>query len=75
MIGGDAPENARRLRELLAGRGSAAERDIVILNSAALLMTAGVVEGMREGAELARESLGNGAARQVLKRFVEATND
>src|SRR6476661_3451452 len=41
VTGGDVAENAERLRALLAGRASDAERDIVILNTAALLMTAG----------------------------------
>src|SRR5437868_8906375 len=41
VTGGDVAENAARLKALLDGRGSPAEEDIVILNTAALLHTAG----------------------------------
>src|SRR6478609_3772952 len=54
VTGGDVAENAERLRALLAGRASDAERDIVILNTAALLMTAGRAATLTEGAAQAR---------------------
>src|SRR6476659_8109449 len=41
VTGGDVDENAARLKALLAGTASNAEEDIVVLNTAALLMTAG----------------------------------
>ena len=44
-------ENAARLRRLLAGLGSDAEQDIVILNTAALLFAAGKSASLKEGAE------------------------
>ena len=74
VTGGDVAENATRLKLLLAGQGTAAENDIVILNSAALLMTAGLARDLREGAGLAREALLSGKAGQLLDRFVEASN-
>ncbi len=73
VTGGDVEENAERLKALLAGRASDAERDIVILNTAALLMTAGKAESLREGADLAREGLSTGRAASVLERFIEAS--
>jgi anthranilate phosphoribosyltransferase len=73
VTGGDVEENAERLKALLAGRASDAERDIVILNTAALLMTAGKAESLREGAELARDGLSTGRAAGVLERFIEAS--
>ena len=74
VIGGDATENARRLRALLDGRGERAEQDIVILNSAALLMTADRAGDLAEGAALAREALQSGAAGAVLDRFIAVSN-
>jgi anthranilate phosphoribosyltransferase len=71
--GGDPIENAERLCVLLAGRGSREENDITVLNTAALLQTAGVAASMRDGAALARDALMSGAAGTVLNTFVEAS--
>lgn len=75
VTGGDAEENAARLRALLAGKGSRAEADIVALNAGALLMTAGLSADLRMGVALARDALRSGKAGQLLSRFVEASND
>ena len=75
VVGGDAEENAERLRAVLAGQGSEAEADLVALNAGALLMTAGLSEDLRMGVALAREALRSGRAGLVLKQYVEATND
>ena len=74
VTGGDAGENAGRLRALLEGRGHKAERDIVALNSAALLLTAGTVGTLRDGAAMAGEALDSGAAGKLLDRYIEASN-
>ena len=73
--GGDVDENAARLQALFAGSGSRAEEDIVILNTAALLMTAGKASNLREGAEAARDALASGLAEKALRTFVEASRD
>ena len=75
VAGGDVAENAARLTALLAGKAIGPEEDIVILNTAALLSTAGKAASLREGAEQAREALRSGAAGQVLNQFVEASRD
>ena len=75
VSGGDVAENAARMKALLEGRGTAAEQDIVILNTAALLQTAGLAPTLREGAALARDALASGGAGQVLAGFVEASRD
>ena len=74
VTGGDAEENAGRLRTLLAGKGSRAEADIVALNAGALLMTAGLSEDLRMGVALARDALRSGKAGKLLTRFIEASN-
>src|SRR6476659_5029761 len=48
VTGGDVEENACRLKALLARSAARAEEDIVILNTAALLMTAGVAADLKE---------------------------
>jgi anthranilate phosphoribosyltransferase len=75
VTGGEVGENAARLRGLLTGHASRAEQDIVILNTAALLLTAGKAATLRDGAGIAREALGSGRAAHVLDRFVEASRD
>ncbi len=75
VTGGDATENAGRLRDLLDGSGSGPERDIVALNAGALLMTAGIAGTLREGVAVAADTLATGNAGKVLDRFIEASND
>jgi anthranilate phosphoribosyltransferase len=72
--GGSPVENAARLRTLLGGGGHSAEREIVALNAGALLHTAGVAADLREGAVMALETIGSGAAADLLSSFVEATH-
>jgi anthranilate phosphoribosyltransferase len=74
-VGGDAEENAARLRLLLAGAGTRAEQDITALNAGALLLTAGKAYSLREGAAQARDSLLSGEAGRVLNAYVEASHD
>ena len=74
VTGGDASENAVRLKLLLAGQGSRAENDIVALNAGALLMTAGKAADLREGTALASDALLSGRAGAVLDAFVAASN-
>ena len=75
VTGGDVQENAARFKALLEGRGSRAEEDIVILNTAALLNTAGLAATLVEGAALARDALASGRAAKVLAAFIEASRD
>ncbi len=73
VTGGDAAENAQRLRALLDGSAGGPEEDIVVLNTAALLQTAGLASSLMEGAAQARDAVRSGNAGQVLDRFVEAS--
>jgi anthranilate phosphoribosyltransferase len=74
VAGGDPAENAGRLRALLKGAGGRADQDIVVLNAAALLMTAGRVRTLRDGAEQAGDALFSGGAGAVLDAFIEASH-
>jgi anthranilate phosphoribosyltransferase len=74
LEGGDPALNAERLKALLDGGGSAAERQAVALNAGALLWTAGRAASFREGAEHALELIGSGAAGRTLAAFIEASN-
>ncbi len=72
--GGNPSDNAARLSALLDGKVDGAERDIVLLNTAALLMAAGLSADLRMGVALARDALRSGAARRALASFVEASH-
>ena len=74
VTGGDAKENAERLRRLLDGEGAQAEQDIVILNAAALLFTAGKAATLKDAADLARDALLSGRSGKVLDRYIEASH-
>lgn len=68
LAGGDAPTNARIIREALGG-GAGAPSDIVALNAAAALEVAGQVADLGEGLGLARGLMRSGAALAVLDRY------
>ena len=67
ISGGTPAENAVALRALLDG-AKGAYRDAVLLNAAAALVVADRVANLRDGVELARESLDSGAAKAKLAR-------
>jgi len=75
VTGGDVEENAQRLRTVLDGDGSQAESDIIILNAAALLYTAGTAATLKDAAAVARDALLSGNAGRVLDSYIEASND
>ncbi len=73
-IMGDSPEhNARAFAALLAGEASA-YRDAVLLNSAAALLVAGRVAALREGVEMARDSIDSGHAREKVEGLARITS-
>lgn len=70
--GGDAAANADLARRVLDGeRGP--HRDIVLLNAAAGVVTAGLADDLAEGLELATAALDGGRAADVLERLVAAS--
>ena len=73
--GGGPEENAERLKMLLSGYGTQAERNAVALNAGALLATAGKAEDLKQGAEMALATIGSGGALATLKALIEITND
>jgi anthranilate phosphoribosyltransferase len=73
LAGGHPEENARRLRALLGGEGSAGERDMVAINAGALLMTAGLADDLASGTAAASRAISEGAGLARLDAFVEAS--
>lgn len=68
ITGGDVATNVAIARRVLQGEPGPM-RDFVVINAAAGLCVAGVVEHWTEGRELAESALANGAAAQLVERW------
>jgi anthranilate phosphoribosyltransferase len=66
-------DSARVIRGVLAAKEGAA-RDIVVINAAAALWTAGKAETPSAGTKLAAEAIESGAALALLEKLVELSN-
>jgi anthranilate phosphoribosyltransferase len=69
VVGGDPATNAGLARRVLDGEPGP-HRDIVTLNAAAAMITAGLVDDMPSGIERARAALDEGRAATALERLV-----
>jgi anthranilate phosphoribosyltransferase len=74
LRGGDAAENARIAREVLAGSPGPA-RDIVLLNAGASLLIAGAVSTIEDGIRAGAGALDDGRAARVLERLAAITSE
>jgi len=74
VAGGTPAENVVELKQLLAGGGRAAVRDMILMNAAAACYVAGKVASLKQGIEFARATLGDGRATRTAEEFVKATN-
>jgi len=72
ILGGDAVVNAAALRALLDGQ-IGPYRDTVLLNAAAALIVAGLVQDLRSGVALAAGAIDGGAAAAALDKLRLAT--
>jgi anthranilate phosphoribosyltransferase len=66
LVGGDLETNRQILETVLRGSGSAAQRDVVALNTALVLWASGRAPSLQEGLDQARASLASEAAWQRL---------
>ncbi len=74
ILGGTPQENGAAFAALLDG-APGAYRDAVLLNSAAALVVAGRAADLREGAQLAVQSIDSGAARKRLDLLAKITSE
>lgn len=72
IIGGEPEQNAAAFRALLEGQ-TGAYRDAVLLNSAAALLVAGKVGDLKDGAQMAADSIDSGAAKARLVALSQVT--
>ena len=69
--GGEAGENAERMRVLLSGGEKGVARDLILLNAAAALRVAGLAADWESGLATARESLDSGRALARLEAMIQ----
>jgi anthranilate phosphoribosyltransferase len=75
--GGNAQENAVILKEVLQGKGTQPQQDIVALNAALALQVAGVVPWLNhgQGVTLAKEILQSGSPWTKLEQLIQFLGD
>jgi anthranilate phosphoribosyltransferase len=71
LEGGDAADNAKIAESILKGEIRGPKRNIVLLNSAASLLSADIVKDLNEGIRRSEESIDSGAAYDKLVRLIE----
>jgi len=71
LRGGDPTHNAQVVIDVLENRLHGPIRNVVVLNAAAALNVAGAADSLSTGITLAEASLVSGAARTVLRAFIE----
>lgn len=72
--GGDASDNAAIIRRVLQGEKSA-YRDIILANTGACFYVTGKAASLREGVELAAQTIDSGAALAKLEQLVQVTGE
>ncbi len=73
LTGGDAKHNAEITRNVLSGKASAAQQDIVALNSGAALYVAGTSDSLEKGVQRAKEIIKSGAGLEKLEAYAKFT--
>lgn len=70
----DSPEDSLKVMQSVLDNENGPAKDIVLLNAGAAIYTAGLVQGLAEGIDKARESIESGQAKQKLSELVELSN-
>ncbi len=66
-------ESASAISEVLGG-ADGPKRDIVLINASAAIVAGGGAEDLRDGMQIAAESIDSGKAKASLKKLIEMTN-
>jgi anthranilate phosphoribosyltransferase len=75
LRGGSPEENAAVIRAVFSGEERGAKRDAILLNAAGAIAAGGHAEDLRDGLELARETVDSGAAAERLAALVAFSRD
>ena len=63
------------IRAVFSGREQGAKRDAILLNAAGAIAAGGHADDLRDGLEVARETVDSGAAAERLEALVAFSND
>lgn len=74
IVGGDALENAQITLNVFDDEATSAQRDIVLINTAAALVVDGMARDFQEGLEIARETIKSKKATKHLQKIIEVSN-
>ncbi|NVJ52624.1 MAG: anthranilate phosphoribosyltransferase [Campylobacteraceae bacterium] len=73
ILGGDAVDNAKITKAILSNEEEGAKLDIVLLNAAAALEVDGKARDIKEGIEIAKETIQSGKAKTKLDQIIDAS--
>tara|TARA_B100000700_G_scaffold331148_1_gene461780 strand:+ start:4351 stop:5397 length:1047 start_codon:yes stop_codon:yes gene_type:complete len=73
IIGGDPSENAQIFRDVLAGEGSEAIRDLILFNAGAGLYVTGLAISIKDGINKSIKVMESGEAAAKVAAFIEIT--
>lgn len=74
LVGSSTEYNAKTIKDVLSAGNKGAARDIILLNSAAAIMVAGIADNLHMGFQKAAESIDSGAAYECLEKLIEISN-
>ncbi len=72
--GSDSAHNAHILQNILTGRATDAQRDVVLINAAHALMVEGMARDVQEGLEIARDAIASGKAKAKLDQIIAVSS-
>jgi len=74
LAGSNAEYNAGLIKEILSGKNKTPARDMVLLNTAAAIIVAGLADDFHQAFKKAAESIDSGAAMQCLEKLIAISN-
>ena len=75
LRGGSPEQNAAVIRAIFSGETRGATRDAILLNAAGAIAAGGHADDLRDGLELARETVDSGAAAERLEALIAFSRD
>ena len=74
IVGGSSDFNAVLVHDIFTNKATDAQRDIVLINSAASLIVDGKARDFQDGLEIARETISSKKAIEKLKHIIKVSN-
>ena len=74
LKGDDAETNAKIVRDIISGKETGPQKDIVVLNAAAAIIVAAVADDFKTAINLADEAIKQGKALAALEKMIEISN-